>query len=117
MFGASSTTANFVASASRDGFCRIHDLRRPASAVLTSLTPEPRGFTSIDLSPDGRWLYAAGNHKDWLVLDAYTGHTVQRVAGHSDGISCLRATADGRVLTGGDDQSVLVWNVDRPHFW
>ncbi len=117
MFGASSTTSNFIASASRDGFCRIHDARRPGAPVMTTVSPENRGFTALDLSPDGRWLYAAAAAKDWHVIDAYTGHTVQRVSGHADAVTSLRCTSDGRVCTGSDDQELLVWNVARPFFW
>ena len=118
IFGANSTTANFVSSASRDGHCRVHDLRKPVLPVMTSRCAEPRGFTAIDFSPDGRWLYAAAASKEWQVVDAYTGHTVLRVGGHTDAVSCLRATPDGRsVCTGSDDQTVCIWNVDRPHYW
>jgi WD40 repeat protein len=120
IFGANSTTSNFVASASRDGYCRIHDLRNPSKAVMTSQVPENRGFTSIDFSPDGRWLYAAAARKEWQVLDAYTGASVLKVAsnfGHYDVVSCLRVSQDGRVCTGSDDMGICIWNVDRPQFW
>jgi len=117
IFGNNSTTANFVASASRDGYCRIHDLRQPASPVMTTLVPENRGFTAIDFSSDGRWLYAAAARNEWLVVDAYTGHTVLKVNGHGGIVNCLRATPDGRVCTGSDDQQICVWNVDLPKYW
>ena len=108
---------HFVASASRDGYCRVHDIRKPSAPVMQTLVAENRGFTSLDVSPDGRWIYAAAAVKEWSVIDAYTGDMVHRVQGHGDVVSCLRATADGRVCTGSDDQSILVWGVDRPRFW
>jgi WD40 repeat protein len=117
IFGVNTTTANFVASASRDGFCRIHDLRQPASPVMTTLVPENRGFTAIDFSPDGRWLYVAAARNEWLVVDAYTGHTVLKVNGHGGVVNCLRVSCDGRVCTGSDDQQILVWNIERPKYW
>jgi WD40 repeat protein len=119
IFGANSTTANFVATASRDGFCRIHDLRRPLQPVMRSLVPENRGFTSVDLSPDGRWLLAAPNTTGLQVMDAYTGHTVLKLAkAHSDVVSCLRVNAgNGKVCTGGDDQQLVLWQLERPCYW
>jgi len=117
-FGASSTTANFLAAASRDGHLRVHDVRYPKAPAMTSLVTEPRGYTAVDFSPDGRWLFAAvaGGHA-WQVMDAYTGRVVLQVRGHGGVVSCLRATNDGRVITGGDDHQLCVWNVDTPHFW
>jgi WD40 repeat protein len=120
LFGAGqSTTANFVAAASRDGHVRVHDVRRPSGPVMTSAAVEPRGYTSVDFSPDGRWLFAAvAGGSAWDVLDAYTGRVALAVTGgHAGVVSCLRATPDGRVVTGGDDHQLCVWNVDRPHFW
>jgi WD40 repeat protein len=51
------------------------------------------------------------------VVDAYTGHMVLKVNGHTGIVNCLRSTADGRVCTGSDDHQILVWNVELPRFW
>jgi len=116
LFGSS----GLVASASRDAFCRIHDTRSPGAPVMTTSPPENHGYSSLDFSPDGRWLFAACSIPSWHVLDAFNGQRVAAVeapAGQALGpITKIRSAPDGRVVTGGDDHQVLVWNVRRPEF-
>ncbi len=41
-----------------------------------------------------------------------TGFCLRRLAGHSDWVRCVAASADGRLLaSGGNDHSIIVWNV------
>ena len=86
---------------------------------MQSLVPENRGFTSVDMSPDGRWLLATPNTSGLVIMDAYTGHTVLNLANaHSAAVSCLRVNAgSGRVATGSDDQNVVTWQLERPGYW
>jgi hypothetical protein len=72
----------------------------------------PEYATRLAYSPDGK-LLAVGTGSGTLHLwELVTGKQVAWVEGHRGGVSCLAFSADGgRLASGGDDTTVLTWNV------
>lgn len=76
------------------------------------------GLRDAALSPDGRWLVAAGERGTLVVFDAAEGTIVARLAGHDPDAAetgSVRAiafnTAGDRLFSAGDDGRILVWSV------
>lgn len=104
--------------------------RRGARNLLAGLIDLQRGsadavFSGADaglrdaaLSPDGRWLVAAGERGTLVVFDAASGAITARLAGHDAQAAetgSVRALAfndaGDRLYSAGDDGRVLVWSV------
>jgi WD40 repeat protein len=78
---------------------------------------------TIALSPDGRWLAAAGwmapglgvrNSEvgDIRLFDFRTGELAGLLSGHSDAVNSLAFSPDGkRLLSGGGDRTAILWDV------
>lgn len=80
-------------------------------------TPEG-GVAAGDLSPDGRWLAAAGSGDglvrvwDWAATRGQKRDV--QLAGDPWGVRAVAFTPDGKyLLTGGHDGTILVWDVAR----
>jgi WD40 repeat protein len=71
--------------------------------------PEPTAL----LERDGRTVVAGEATGAVLWLDIATGIERGRVKAHGAATRCLAASADGRrVVTGGDDGSIVIWDAD-----
>ena len=65
---------------------------------------------ALDWSPDGRRLAVAGISGPCAVVDAVTGLSTQRLAGHQGGTLALSWSAKGELIaTGGQDGRVKLW--------
>jgi hypothetical protein len=91
----------------------------PAEGVAATVTvaapaadkdkPKDEGPTAT--SPDGKQI-AAGSDKTIKVFDAQTGRELRSFAGHTDKVTALAYSPDGKLLvSGGADKSVQAWDV------
>jgi WD40 repeat protein len=64
------------------------------------------------ISPDGSWLAAAGASGVVSLFEPGTGMVLGRLTGHAGGVKTLAATRD-RLVSGGADGTLRVWDVNR----
>jgi WD40 repeat protein len=66
-------------------------------------------------SPDGRYVYTAGQDKLIKIWDVNTGIDFRTLHGHTAGVACLEITQDGNILLSGDKMgNILVWDMKGP---
>jgi WD40 repeat protein len=70
----------------------------------------PRGPMSIDVSPNGRRLLVTSHQPLSVIFDLASGREVARFTEQLNQIYSGRFVDDARVVTGGDDGSVRVWD-------
>jgi WD40 repeat protein/tetratricopeptide (TPR) repeat protein len=86
----------------------LHTLRAPERTRPPNWDSET--YASVALSPDGRWLAAAGDYV--RVWDALTGQEIQTLRGHLGWVLSLAFSPDSRRLaSGGMDGSVKLWDL------
>jgi WD40 repeat protein len=85
-----------------------------AGAVLIlqgARAQQPGRAAIIVSSPDGK-LSISGLDKDITISDAQTQKEIARLRGHTDAITALAVSPDGRFLaSGSQDKSVAVWHI------
>ena len=72
----------------------------------------PLRLGPMAVTPDGTYLLAGSHSGRMLIWNSLTGELVQAFDAHLKAIRCIRLVKDGsRVVTGGDDADVFVWNL------
>jgi WD40 repeat protein len=86
------------------------------AAERSALSGHKGSVDTVALSPDGTRIASGGCGRTVRVCDATTGAEVVTLGGYTDRISHLVFAPDGkRVATAdADEQSVRVWDLDRP---
>ena len=104
--------STLLISSSLDGFIRIWSI---AGLQETSFIEIGEGITSIALSPNQTTL-AIGTQTGSIALwDLPTNTAIATLSGHVGAVTSLNFNANGNLLvSGGDDFSVLLWDVSVP---
>ena len=69
---------------------------------------------AIDVSPDGRWLAAAGTEYEVQVWDLDSKRLVAELAGHDEIVSAVCFAPDGRSLASGDERGICrTWRLQQ----
>ncbi len=93
------------------GFREVKLWRRPRDVQRLNLAIGAAA-TAVAVSPDQNVLAVAGADNQIRLLDANDGRLIRSLAGHSDTITSLRFSSDGRRLFSGSlDQTVRCWQL------
>ncbi|MGI9523887.1 MAG: hypothetical protein ACR2PG_19820, partial [Hyphomicrobiaceae bacterium] len=115
-----------IVSAGDDKVIRVWELStgKTVRTIRGDLAPGPSGkMFAMALSPDGKWLAAAGwtGRKsvvpccgDIRVFEFSTGRLVKLLKGHTSIVRGLEFSASGhRLISGSSDNSAIVWQAPR----
>lgn len=101
-------SGNLLASA---GFREVKFWSRPESVQRGKLTIDPAA-TAITVSPDGKWLAAAGVDNTIRVYQTADGQVTKTFAGHAAPVTGVEFTADGtKLFSASKDKTVRAWNL------
>jgi WD40 repeat protein len=68
-------------------------------------------ITSVALSPDGRLALTGSNDGTARLWEVATGREIQRLETHSESVSCVAFSADGRSALTAGDNTVRLWDL------
>jgi hypothetical protein len=71
------------------------------------------GFSGMAVTPNGQ--HAVSSSDDWTlkVWELESGHELQTLSGHADGITAVAVTPDGRrAVSASDDSTLKVWELE-----
>ncbi len=89
------------------------------SNLISSLLGESGGgldpiVNSVDISPDNRHIIYGDNEGKIVLLDINTGMVIKSLKGHTDSVSSVIFSPDGKYVVsmeGGEDNTIRVWNI------
>jgi cytochrome c553 len=105
-----SPDAALLASADRAGGIFLWEAE--TLAPYLALAPHAARVTALEWSADGNLLVSASEDGKIRIHDANDGHVVREWAAHEGGVTAMTLTPDGKVVSGGRDRTVRVWNPD-----
>lgn len=120
------TSTNRLVSAGDDKIIRVWDLasKRTEFVLRGQAGPGKEGsITALAISPDDRWMAAGGWFSadgalepccgDVRLYDLAQRKQVTLLKGHTDALTSLAFSSDGRfLLSGGADKSAILWDVE-----
>ena len=87
---------------------RLFDAR--SGEPVSELLGHTAWVSSLEFSPDGRWLYSGAADQTVCIWDVESGEILKRYRGHTDEVWSLSLSKDGSLLaSGGKDGSVRLW--------
>jgi general transcriptional corepressor TUP1 len=100
-------------SGSGDKTLQVFDMVDHTSKVLVIDSVDVGAdVTSVDISPNGRFVAAGSLDTVVRIWDMQTGTLVERFKGHADGIYSVAFTPDGQGLISGSlDKTLKYWDV------
>jgi len=67
--------------------------------------------TSLDFSPNGKWLATAGHDETIRIWDLETGHQKDCLVGHTNHVMSVRFSSDGsRLVSASKDATARIWD-------
>jgi WD40 repeat protein len=112
-----SPDGKILASASRDRQIKLWNLN--TKTEINTITKEDHNVTSLAFSPDGKTLVSGNRHctecNDTInpnikLWDVVTGEELSTVTGHTNTVTSLVFSADGKILvSSGEDNKINIW--------
>ncbi|HEX4707681.1 MAG TPA: hypothetical protein VH229_08105 [Candidatus Udaeobacter sp.] len=99
----------WIATASRDGTTRLWHTRTQKEILNFK---QGGDVNDVAFSPDGRYLAAAGRDRNAQIWEIATGQRVQAPLNHSETVSEIAYSRDGRSLLTRSKRLVRVWAAD-----
>jgi WD40 repeat protein len=102
-----------LAAGTRHPGMEMWDLRTGKSRILKAdgdhFETMP-GF--VEFSPDGRFVVCGGHGKDIAVFDVAEAELHCELSGHFHAASAVAFLPNGRLISGGEERTIRLWNTD-----
>eukprot|EP01083_Nonionella_stella_P074976 203542_1 len=102
---------NAIVTGSDDSTCRFFDIRSRCQMNMYTMDDITSGVTSLDFSQSGNYIFAGYDDNTLFVWNTLTGKVEQQIQGHTNRISSVCVSGDGRaVCTGSWDTFVRIFS-------